>query len=1367
MNLNISTLSGFAFLTPFKASEFITDAQSLTGFQRVARRIWDMGDGTIVADTSAVTHIYKAPGEYTIRYQCLDIDGNRYSFFNTVSVTCWVYDAVHYSRIPQFYSDPGQPSNVFTVQVTSTQVDRPIVVNLFATNSQSIPLEFVNDKWGPLSPRWRFIESEKDPELNDFKVISQLSSAGVPLTAVNADGTNCIYGLSAELNYRFIDDYSTNIPQEREPLILNATLQTSAFSYNKDSYIYKYDSFSNSKVTNAAVAWQINYLPPHSLKITSNYYEPIHHLKWNDIPIPFVITAHVNYSNRRNALYYTEGIAYEYPASNNTVDANAVNVVVLTSLDCNTFAPAQTSSYAITQKPVYKPQVFESDIIRFQQLDTQGVHTGGSTFANTTIHHNFKYIYTEPRIRRPFPNAKIRIYHGLSTKTPLIEVYRKFDDIQYPVLFGHEPIDDYDYFDLIYVADNHEKYTLEIYAEYTSDTFTKPTSSSVQRLIHNLNTLTPEVAVYDVSDLSRKTTKVKYNILDSNVIDIFNVDGGKDFSKYIAVITGRKAIKEFELPFKATSTLLEHNLDTITPIVKLYKSNANIPFIYIPIDKNNIEIFANNADDLEYSVVVKNENACIFTKLSASVDTFDKKALYYYNRHEFAYPSKFGPQPTAWIANNLSSKITKLQITPLNYTSYTELKTKLKKAIIGTISVHNIDSHKHPHSFNYQLSGESGVHSLAVDTSGAGVFANSLVAADAMHDCLYRFYVNETDGYETMLSKTLYLSSILPSYNPLTETATPACISLDEGSNIWVSLFNRYDILKLDVNFNLLLSATPQSTKFPPTSTFDGDFVLKPPVVETDQKNCVWTIYNNLKNSCLIKYDEYGKEIALHQIQGLYTATSIAVDYDNNIWVGVNGSDINDLGVISKYNTSYLLYLDEIGSVLDKIDTDFKCIAHVCVDRQSNLWFTHGVRNIGYYNVKTKMFKSWTLTHQGEFVIQDVLYVETLNNINEELGGISIDAFDRLWVIDSLTNISYCIHSYDDFLNKTTNYYTTSILLKPDTNVSHYITADNKIKEFYNVNNKSAKAHGDFTGNRWLQKYAKVSPVITLSGVSVPFEVRELDGYNEIRRKNESFSMVEYLQSLALPEFMQDYTEFYSSILAPIVGDDSYLKDNIGIKVYERIANFVDNTADIDTCNVTQLQSLANMTGVKCNVFANKIPTDIRRMIDIASVSHSSLFGTISTLIQNPTYDNVTAHSVITPGEPLVIVDKVNGAIIDTVAPTIPSLSSSTQQYYLSSFKASSINGLGFFEDYTELTRYFDVLRVSEKTKEYTRVNSVFDWSSAFNKIDPDATVYDWVGNVESVSSTNTNTLTGMYGNNNYVENIFNSVLTNYLFGSI
>lgn len=128
---------------------------------------------------------------------------------------------------------------------------------------------------------------------------------------------------------------------------------------------------------------------------------------------------------------------------------------------------------------------------------------------------------------------------------------------------------------------------------------------------------------------------------------------------------------------------------------------------------------------------------------------------------------------------------------------------------------------------------------------------------------------------------------------------------------------------------------------------------------------------------------------------------------------------------------------------------------------------------------------------------------------------------------------------------------------------------------------------------------------ITLSALA-NFTVSPFEDQNQLRRFNEEFSMAELMSQYAPYHIVEKAPFFFGTYLNAIFGDAvSGTTQDIGIKVYEKIANFVQNHGDIDTCNVPQLISTAIMTGVPVDRIAHQLPDDFKRMLDIISVPFS------------------------------------------------------------------------------------------------------------------------------------------------------------------
>ena len=159
---------------------------------------------------------------------------------------------------------------------------------------------------------------------------------------------------------------------------------------------------------------------------------------------------------------------------------------------------------------------------------------------------------------------------------------------------------------------------------------------------------------------------------------------------------------------------------------------------------------------------------------------------------------------------------------------------------------------------------------------------------------------------------------------------------------------------------------------------------------------------------------------------------------------------------------------------------------------------------------------------------------------------------------------------------------------------------------------RSAQATGDWTGNKWYQKYTNFQLLTSalLSGTSAPFAINDFSNPYQIKRINESFNTAAYYKSLALPENLQENTVLFDQFFPAVVGT-GYLSANedVGQVTYERIANFVQNHSDVDTCLTDQLLNLAKFVDIDPSTYATLYPSDIKNMLDISSISKNRLLG--------------------------------------------------------------------------------------------------------------------------------------------------------------
>ena len=144
-----------------------------------------------------------------------------------------------------------------------------------------------------------------------------------------------------------------------------------------------------------------------------------------------------------------------------------------------------------------------------------------------------------------------------------------------------------------------------------------------------------------------------------------------------------------------------------------------------------------------------------------------------------------------------------------------------------------------------------------------------------------------------------------------------------------------------------------------------------------------------------------------------------------------------------------------------------------------------------------------------------------------------------------------------------------------------------------------------------------------ISGISSTFNIYPSAGKYNIAKANENVDFKEMYKSYRFQEGLLDKSIFFDNYLGTIVGDIDSNPNTLGKRIYEKIANFVDNTYNIDTCNINSLKSQFDLVGANTTTFDQSnfaFPSNIGRIIDLLSIKHSKLWGAHNKFAEN--FDN-------------------------------------------------------------------------------------------------------------------------------------------------
>jgi hypothetical protein len=350
----------------------------------------------------------------------------------------------------------------------------------------------------------------------------------------------------------------------------------------------------------------------------------------------------------------------------------------------------------------------------------------------------------------------------------------------------------------------------------------------------------------------------------------------------------------------------------------------------------------------------------------------------------------------------------------------------------------------------------------------------------------------------------------------------------------------------------------------------------------------------------------------------------------------------------------------------------------------------------------------------------DYWFDRNQNTDDSILEGISTDYRGNVYVINTLENQIYV-------LDQTSMAYKDRYMLNPQGRGFYIEESFGPTVEEYNMINRSLQAQGDWSGFRWLNKYGPELPYFTasgylsVSGQSMPLNFYKENPYN-IVKINESFNMTKYMKDLAFMPVLRDSDYLFDTFFNSFFGGDP---DGLDTKAYEKIANYVINHSDIETCNIDQLYDLSNMVDLNTDDFQLNYPESIKRIVNLASINESLLWGglTMDELDSKKLYLNTdpidTTSFMVTAGVPMVLKTKsLNTYRILPIGPN------EGRDIYSIQDLATSLS----LDAYFWRSNYeFYILGDNIKTKDYA--NNIIDWDSDTNISPVLSSVYDdWIG---------------------------------------
>lgn len=720
---------------------------------------------------------------------------------------------------------------------------------------------------------------------------------------------------------------------------------------------------------------------------------------------------------------------------------------------------------------------------------------------------------------------------------------------------------------------------------------------------------------------------------------------------------------------------------------------------------------------------------------------------------DFAFPVGYPIQPHAYISHPLKSVINRIDIAYKGITCpEIEVYRSLGILVEGSFTVIPV-----PSTTNIQTSSTNLIENYSLSGTGGNVYA---LTFNPFNNRLYTADVDfgTISCYEAGL---VLLTSVELQHRFKNADLAPTHITVDAQGFVWVALFDNFKILKFDQNLNFLLSAAPplednnmvveedvvpydefisHEENYFETGVLNVEdpliadtVTLRPPVIEADRQSNVWVCYPSDTESSLFKFDSQGFVLTYAPIPKNSFPVSLSIGADNSVWVALKNSS----KVVKYSTTGTLMY--QITGVLSP--------SYICHDREGNVCILHGYNLYSYYDLATHKMRTWRMAFETEVYeeipeytpkdIQMALYED------EVWGGLSTDVYNRVWIVDSLNNATAVFRPRDVTFVKTIRVspagsYTNYVIQGNDTFVSTVSVSPAQSL-------RSAQAGGDWTGNRWYQRYGSGLTTRSVNGVSSPFKVYDLEDSFKITKVNESWNCAEHYKSLALPDLMQSYLSFFNELLPGIVGDGDPSKESVGRVTYERIANFINNHGDLETVAIPQLKALAEQIAVETKTFGVEFPVAVERLVHLFSIHKNRLRGLpqLETDISVNIGEVLTASSAVTANMYYYFKDKKfdrDYLVYVNIPPGEASPIFPLEKITVDSLRQPVL------ENYHVFTyKYDNVSRNESSSVIYT--GNIIDWNENLTTLS-----YNVSSNEE------------WYGDNGIIETMFNNLLTKQLF---
>jgi hypothetical protein len=427
----------------------------------------------------------------------------------------------------------------------------------------------------------------------------------------------------------------------------------------------------------------------------------------------------------------------------------------------------------------------------------------------------------------------------------------------------------------------------------------------------------------------------------------------------------------------------------------------------------------------------------------------------------------------------------------------------------------------------------------------------------------------------------------------LPENSSPSDICSDKNGNVWVTLYDSVSTIRINN-----LSNTVDKIIKPSINNEINNFenTVTPASIDTDYENNVWISYSNQLSSFIEKYDADGNFLTHINIISGFQCTEILTDLNLNVW-GI-AKDLTTTSQLLSDKNDKIFSINSTGSNINYYSVSGS-LWNIISDTNGDIWGTKNIDELFKIEVKNNNnIINFSLNSDS---------TKKENNYISDLEGITCTTDGTILVID---NINKKLHYFDSNSNNSLNFevqwaWFQSINLP-----------SNRIQDKIN-------GYGDWNGFKYINKFQHIfgKSIKNLRGSSNTFTIYDSNsGKYDVRKINENFDPIRQLNSYRFQDFLLDKGDSVFKLIETFIGTLSSNPNYLGKLIYERISNFSDNIANIDTCNVSVLKSMYAMLDETYYTFGNgelSYPAELKRLIDMFSIKFSKLKGSRNKFAEN------------------------------------------------------------------------------------------------------------------------------------------------------